>query len=179
MKKVIGLIGPIASGKDTAAEYISKKLNIPRFEISQPIKEIAKERGITLDRWNLVNLGNELSKEKGDGYLAEILLDKSPKISIITGMRQLGQIDYLRKNSKFSLILINAKPKIRFQRANARKKPGESQTLNQFIEEEIKQNTGGANKLFECIKLADHKIENNSSQEELFKKIDALLAEIL
>ncbi len=49
-KIIIGIIGPIAAGKDTAAEYICGKYSIPSFQISSILKMIAVERGIVLNR---------------------------------------------------------------------------------------------------------------------------------
>ncbi len=46
MKTVIGVIGPVGSGKDTAADYLSRKLKAQHFQISSPLKEIVKERSI-------------------------------------------------------------------------------------------------------------------------------------
>ncbi len=69
MKKIIGIIGPISAGKNTAAEYVSDKLKILFYTISDALKEIAVSRNLPLTRDNLIALGTELVKEKGEEYI--------------------------------------------------------------------------------------------------------------
>jgi len=91
-KEVIGIIGTIAAGKDTAGNHISDVLHIPSFQISSPLKEIGAENGVEPTRDNLIALGTHLPVEHGDGYLAEYILERMLDRAVITGMRQLGQI---------------------------------------------------------------------------------------
>ncbi len=177
MKTIIGIIGTIGSGKDTAAEYISKKLSIPTFQISQPLKDIAKERGIEPIRENLIKLGSDLVKENGPGFLVKLLIDKVPDdLLIITGIRVVGVIEYLRENYNLVLLAIDAEPEVRFQRCLIRNKLGEAKILEEFIENERKENAApNEQRLFECLKLADYTIENNGDIETFFKKVDAFL----
>ena len=176
MKKTIGIIGPIPSGKDTVAEYISEKLKIPFYVISDILKEIAASRNIPLTRDNLIALGNELAREKGEEYLSKNILEKIKYVGIIVGMRQLGQIQYLKKNSNLVLISVDASPEIRFDRTKKRKKLGEAKNLEDFMRKEMKENSGdNIQRLFECMKLLDYDIENNSTRNHLYKQIDRML----
>jgi len=173
-KTIIGIVGGISSGKDVAAEYISKKLSIPVFQISQPLKDIAQKMGIDINRKNLVELGTKIAKERGEEFLAKESLNKvKTKTAIITGMRQLEQINYLRKNTNFVLLAIESKPEIRFQRALDRKKNGEAATLEEFVKNEQFENSGyHSQRLFDCMKLADYTIKNDEGFEDFFVKID-------
>ena len=101
---IIGIIGPIGSGKDSAAEYIAVKLGSTVHQISQPLKAIAHERGIEPTRENLIALGKNLAKVKGEDYLAKYLVGHMSGVGVISGMRQVAQIEYLRKHRKFILI---------------------------------------------------------------------------
>ena len=175
-KTVIGIIGTVASGKDLLGEYLSKKLEIPIFQISQPIIDTAKKRGIPLTRKNTTKFAQEFAREFGEDYSARIYLEKITDKGIITGMRQLAQIDYLKKNSNLILIAIDAEPEIRFQRAKERNKIKEATTLKEFIQDEKEENSGdNVQKIFNCIKLADYKINNNSTLDELYSKIDKII----
>ena len=176
MKRVIGIIGPIASGKDEAAEYISRSLNIPSYQISAPLKMICAERNVKPDRETLIALGTELAREKGDAYLAHYLVDIIENSAIITGMRQLGQIEYLRENTQFTLIAINASPELRFERTRRAGKPGEAKSFDEFVARERAENSPpNAQRLFECMKRADATIDNNSSLEEFYLGLDQVL----
>ena len=175
-KEVIGIIGSIRSGKDEAGEYIASKLGVPIYQISSPLKQICAETGVEPTRENLVALGTRLAKERGDGYLAEYILEHMPDFAVITGMRQLGQIAVLKSSSKLTLVAIDATPETRFERGQIDKKNGEATTLEEFIARELAENSPpNAQRLFECMKLADYHVENEGSIEELHNKLDEIL----
>jgi dephospho-CoA kinase len=176
MKTVIGIIGPIGSGKDTAAEYLHKKLGIPFYQISSVLKDICHDRGIAPSRENLIELGTTLASQHGDSYLARYLLDRASDVSLIVGMRQLGQVDYLRQNSRLTLIAINASAPIRYKRAMLRGKLGEAKTLEAFKRLEIKENSPPrVQRLFECMRRADYTVVNNGQKIDLFRKLLAIM----
>lgn len=176
-KTILGVIGTIGAGKDTAAEHISKKLNIQVFQISQPLKDIAKERGIEPKRENLIRIGSDLVKEKGPAFLAELSFKKiDSNLGIITGIRVLEIIDWFRENTNFILLSISADPKIRFKRSIERGKLGEAETLEGFIINEQKENSPpNSQRLFECMKFADYTIENDGDLDSFYTKIDKFL----
>lgn len=175
-KEIIGIIGPIGAGKDEAGDYISKKLNIPSFQISYPLKQICADEGVEPTRDNLIALGTKLANEHGDGYLAEYLVQKMPDKAIVTGMRQLGQIAVFKTCSNFKLISIDASPEIRFERIKQQAKLGEADTLEEFISREKAENSSpNAQRLFECMDLADYQIVNENTLDDLHLKIDEIL----
>ena len=176
MKKIIGIIGPKLAGKNTAAEYISDRLEIPFYTISDTLKEMAALRNLPQTRDNLIILGNELATEKGEEYLSKEILEKIRYAGIIVGMRQLGQIQYLKENSNLVLISIDASPKIRFERANEGKRTGEAENFDDFVGKEIEENSGNnIQRVFECMKLSDYDIENNSTKNNLYKPLEKVL----
>jgi hypothetical protein len=62
-----------------------------------------------------------VTQKYGDGYLAEVLITKeSSDFMIVSGPRQLGQLEYLRKHSNSIFIGIEANEEIRYQRMLAR-----------------------------------------------------------
>ena len=89
MKKIIGIIEPICAGKDTMADYISTKLKIPSYQISQTLKEITGDRDIPLSRKDMYELDMTIALEKGANYLVNVLLGSIDKFGVITGMWQL------------------------------------------------------------------------------------------
>jgi len=159
MKTVIGIIGPIGSGKDTAAIYLAEKLGCKVYEISGHIKKLAHEQGILHDRQSLIDFGNRIVKERGSEYLPNALLEQISERGIITGMRQVAQIEYLQKHSNLILVAIDADPEIRFKRVRLEKE----------------ENSGDrVQRIFECMKMADHSVTNNGTLEELQKALDDL-----
>lgn len=175
-KEVIGIIGTIGAGKDTAGDYISGKLDIPSFQISSPLKKICAETGIEPIRENLIALGTKLADEHGDGYLAEYIIQHMPDRAIITGMRQLGQIAVLKSLSKLTLMSIDANSSMRFERVKNNNKLGEASTIDEFIYREKAENSApNAQRLFECMELADYHLINEGNFEDLYAKLDKIL----
>jgi len=176
-KTILGIIGTVGSGKDTASDYISKKLSISVFQISQPLKDLAKEKNIEPTRENLIQIGSDLVKQNGPDFLAKLVLDKViGEKGIVTGIRVVEIIEYMRKNSNFILLGIESEIQTRFERSIIRNKLGEATTLEQFDLNEQKENSApNAQRLFECLKMADYSIENNGSLEEFYQKCDLFL----
>lgn len=176
-KEVIGVVGTIAAGKDTVGDYISNVLHVPSFQISSPLKQICIETSVEPTRENLIALGTQLAEEHGDAYLAEYILERMPDRAVITGMRQLGQIALLEGSSELNLISLDADPVIRFERAKRNKKLGEATTLEEFISNELTENSEpNAQRLFECMDLADRHIINEGTIEELYAQIDSIFS---
>ena len=177
MKTILSIIGAIGSGKDTAAKYLSEKLSIPAFEISKPIKDFVIGQGLEPTRENLTVLGSKLVKENGPEFLPKALIDKtSQDLIIITGIRVPKIIKYLRENHNLILLAITAEPEVRFQRSIVRNKLGEAKTFEEFIKnEKVENSPPNAQRLFECMKLADYTISNDADLETFFRKIDDFL----
>ena len=177
-KMIIGLTGANASGKGEAAGYLKSK-GFEYYSLSDILREEAKARGIELSRENLIKLGNELRTKNRPSILADLVIKniKAKGNYVIDSIRNPFEVKALRKLSGFILIGIDAPVEIRFKRAIARKRPGDPETLEEFVEKERKENiTDPANQQLEnCLKLADTVIVNDSTIEELHKKLDLAL----
>ena len=176
MKKVIWIVWALAAGKDSAAELVSEILNIPILQISWELKEIAKKRGISIERENLIKLSRELSKEYSDWYLAQRIYEKNNSdVLLIAWMRQLWQLEYLKKNTDFLLIWIDASPVIRYNRMKSRAKFWDPITLEEFIEIEKKENETWVQKTDKCISMSDYLVKNEESEDDLKNELIKVL----
>jgi dephospho-CoA kinase len=178
---VIGLTGPNASGKGEAVDYLKSK-GFKSISLSDILREEARHRGIEISRENLIKLGNEMRKEKGPSILADIAIKSigGKDNYIIDSIRNPDEIRAIRKIKGFRLIGIDAPVEIRFKRCCNRNRPGDSKTLDEFIEKEKKENIleQANQQLKNCIKLADKIIINDSNLENFYKKIDETINEI-
>jgi len=180
MKRIIGIVGPIAAGKDTLAEYFAMRLNWPTFATSGVLKEIARDRKIGTSRDNLIVLGRKIAREKGSAYLAKAMLEKAGKAAILTGMRQVEQIKYLQENCKLTLVSIDTDSERRFKRAYARHRAGEAGTLKEFIKnEEVENSDYQAQQVYKCMAMADYHVDNSGTKENLHKEADKIIARII
>ncbi len=176
---IIGITGTFASGKDTVAEYLEKK-GFEHFSLSDEIRKIAADRGIETTRDNLRELGNSLRDEFGPDYLPKRVLQqaKTDKI-LISSIRQPAEALYLKKNKGFVLLGIDAPIELRFERLRLRARPGDPQTLEELKDKEAKEMESkgpNAQKIHECMNMADYKIINDGNFEKLYKEVDDVIS---
>jgi len=179
---IIGLTGTFAAGKDAVAEYLEEK-GFEHFSTGEEVAEIAREKGIETTRDNLRELANKLRDEFGSEYLSRRIIENKAKTDMIaiTGLRQPGEVKYLKSLKDFHLIAIDAPAKLRFERMRERARPGDPKTLDAMIEKEKKEMQAkgqNAQKIHECMEMADYKIINSGSFEDLHKEVDNVLREI-
>lgn len=175
---VIGVVGPMASGKDTMADYL-KKMGFMHESLSDILREIMTMEGEPIDVLNMTKYGNRLRDTKGYGYLAQEALRRvGQNNAVITAIRQVGEIETFRKNRPdFILIKLDAPTEMRYQRLVKRGRAGDVESMDDLKELEEIQNTGqgGAINMGACYKLADETIMNDGTIENLYRKIDDFL----
>lgn len=179
---IIGIAGTIGSGKDEIAKFLSSYFNLPIVRLSDIIKIFLP--GKNFDRKKLQDLGNELRKNFGNDILVRIATFFYKDNVIIDGLRNVGEIEYLRKNFKnFLLIGVDADLQIRFERIKERAREDDPKTLEEFIEAD-KRDRGINEPAYgqgteACFNLADIKILNNKDLEEVKKKLISEVSHIL
>lgn len=175
---IIGLTGPNASGKGEAGGYLRSK-GYKYHSLSDILREEAKKLNMEPLRENLIKLGNDLRRKHGPGYLALCLIKRLAGTGdhIVDSIRNPAEAAALRKSGDFVLLGIDAPVEARFKRSLKRKRPGDAASLKEFIEKENKENKTDAEnqQLKRCIQMADAMVMNDSSIEELHKKIDAAI----
>lgn len=179
---IIGLTGANASGKGEAGSYLKSK-GFEYYSLSDILREEAGAKGIEPSRENLIKLGNELREKNGPSVLADLAIKKIEAKNdrvVIDSIRNPFEIKALRKLNGFTLIGVDAPLKIRFKRAAARKRQGDPETMEEFVEKENKENTDiSTNQQLEnCLKAADVVIINDSGMGDFHKKIDETIARI-
>ena len=176
---IIGLTSFIGAGKTSICDYLVKK-GFVFYSLSDIIREELKAKGKEITRENLQATGNELRKEHGNSVLADKTLEKieEGKNYIIDSIRNPAEIEALRKRKDFTLMFVDAPIKMRFDRIMDRKREKDPITFEDFKkveEKELESSDSASQQLVKCRDMADFIIHNDSSFEELHKKIDELL----
>lgn len=180
--QIIGITGAFGSGKSTASSFFSKK-GFSDITLSSFLEEEAHKRGASrVTRKLLQDIGNEWRTTYGNGVLAEKALEAvKDGIIVIDGIRNVGEVEVLRKHGNFILLAIVSDRKKRFDRLHEWKRR-EELTWEIFerldyrdlgIDEEEKGLQGAY-----CIALADVYIENNGTLEEFVEKLQQFVKEI-
>lgn len=180
---IIGITGANGSGKDFVGQYLAEKLGWQHFSLSDELRDIARERGLGLDRTTLQKLGNEMREKHGPDYLSQRILARAPKNFVVTSIRNMSEIMPLKKQGGFTLVFVDALLNIRYQRTcGSRDRASESRlSLDEFITEEQREMAGGATgqQLQRVFAMADIKIDNDGTIEELEEKLDRLMREVM
>jgi len=185
---VLGLTGPNAAGKGEICKYLATK-GYYVTSLSDILRKIAVEKNISLSRINLVNLGNELREKYGAGVLAKWLIkelsknhNKSYVKVVVDSIRNIQEVKEFRKKfkSRFFLVYVDAPKKLRFKFMKLRNRESDPKTYKEFLKVEKKEKSDKLThqQIHKCKKLKNFLIYNNSTLEELHKKIDKILQKV-
>ncbi|NYZ79724.1 AAA family ATPase [Candidatus Micrarchaeota archaeon] len=175
---IVGFTGLARSGKDAVAKYVIEKYKFEHLDFARDaLFAEADKRGVERDKMSLSILGDELRAESGRGVLAKIIVSKMKENVnyVITGFRSPEEVDYLRNaiDDDFYLVEVYADKLTRFER----RKSEDPQNINDFFARDARDihNKG----LGDVLKMADERIENEGTLEQLFAKADALMKKVM
>lgn len=179
MSKVIGLLGPIGSGKTTVAKYLSEKYGFFMIVMGDLVRELARKKGLTPTREVLQAVQKEYVSKYGMDYFARLVIkrieESKSERAVIDGMRRMEDVlvpkNYFKEN--IIILLIDAPAKIRYERISKRMREDTPKTYDEFLEQERREHL--IFNLNEVFKLADEKIINDSDFENLYRRVDDVL----
>ncbi len=183
MKEVIvlGLTGSLAAGKGVVSDFFKDK-GFTYYSLSNELRELAKSFDIEITRENLQNLGNKYRDERGNSFLAELVAEKIRKNnfnSIVDGIRNPGEVEYLRLNLyNFILISVDAPNDIRFERMIQRNRESDPKIWEDFIKVDNRDKGIGESEsgqgVGKCMSMADFNLMNDSSLENASYRVQEL-----
>ncbi|MDR2666421.1 MAG: AAA family ATPase [Endomicrobium sp.] len=164
---IIGLTGLYCSGKDTIAEYMSREYGYIHYSLSDVIREMMRGLGIEFIRENFIVFGTGLREKNGNEILVKKILEKIALDGkyCITSIRHPDEVNELRKIKDFVLVNINSPQFLRFKRMQNRKRLGDPDTIEKFIELEDKESQleGSGQQLKRVADMADINFTNDSN----------------
>lgn len=173
---VIAFCGKKYSGKDEGCAYLSSRYGFKQMDFSKSvINPFLEGEGKAITRDNQIDLVGRLRRERGIDVFARLLAEKIDSNSTISGLRYRQEAEYLRERfgKGFVLIAVEADDKIRYERSLKQKVKGEgNHTFEQFLEREALPTE---RVIPEAMKLADYRVSNNGSKEEMFSQLDTVL----
>lgn len=184
-KIVIGLVGPIASGKGTIAKILEEK-GYKFYSLSEGLKEEVQRRGLKVSRYNCNLVSNDMRQNLGADILAkmtaEIIERDNPQYAVIDAIRNPREINYLRQKFNARIIGVVADQKKRYKMFFERGTfTEELKTWEQFKElddREMAQVGEHKQQVKASLNLADFVIENNGTIEELSQKVENFISKL-
>ncbi|MBN2087178.1 dephospho-CoA kinase [Candidatus Peregrinibacteria bacterium] len=183
---IIGLTGPMASGKTTVVNAL-KKNGFKHITLSAIIREEAKNQNIEEKRENLMAIGQKLREEFGAGVLAKKSLEKIISEGgdkwLVDGIRNPAEVLELRNNPNFILIANTAPEDLIVERIFGRKR--DDDTLDkETIRKQLKREMGegepeDGQQVAKCIDMADYIFENTMPVEEVESEFMKLYNQII
>lgn len=183
---IIGLTGAFGSGCTTAAKHLRDSRNFTLLRLSDPIRaEWSRTNGTEPSRLELQRLGDDLRRENHAGILVELafkaLADKCagklPDKIVIDGIRNVGEVSYLRNEYgyRFTLIAILASFDARWDRIESTY-TDRNLGLQDFIADDQRdknEETDYGQQVELCVDKADILIDNSVpvSTTEFKKKV--------
>ena len=178
---IIGITGTNGAGKGTIVEYLVEKKGFKHLSARAFLVEEIERRGLENSRDNMVMVANELRAKNGSSFVADELFKRaleSGQNCIIESLRTPGEVESLRNKGNFTLLAVDADPKLRYERIISRSSSTDNISFEKFLaDEEREMESADPNKqnLKKCIEMADFVIENNGSLEDLNLKIEEIL----
>lgn len=180
-KIILGITGPMASGKGTVADYLKEKHGAVIYKFSTPLRNVLDRLYLEQSRQNMQDISTVLRKQFGEDLLAKIIshdVEKDDsKLIVVDGIRRLTDIKYLNELPEFHLISITADQKLRWERITQR---GENPDDANKTFEEFQQNeqAEAERQIAEVVATAKLELDNNNGYENLYQQIENILKKI-
>lgn len=177
--EIIGISGPPCSGKDAAAEYLSRRYGYNQISTGDLLRAKARELNVSLGRTSLQLLGARLRAENGgvDPLLERALEDVRSK-TVFTGIRTLGAAETIIETGNGQIVYVDAPLKDRYNRSLSRARDDRT-SLDEFVVQDSAEHNGAENidtSLLAIRAIASHVIINDGTFDDYLHKIDELVA---
>lgn len=182
--KIIGITGTTGAGKGCVVDYLVKKRGFKHYSVREFLIKQMKKKNIEINARNMTDFANKLREENGSSFIVEQLFNiakENKEDAIIESIRNIFEVESLKKKKNFVLLAVQADIKIRFERILKRKSELDNVSFKEFEQMDKKQESSSKKNeqnINSCIKEANFYLENNSSLDDLYKNIDEILKNI-
>ncbi len=175
---IISVVGQPASGKDTVADYIATK-GFAEYSSADFIRRDMDKVGIETTRSNMQVFSADMRKKVGNGYPAMYMTENIQGDTVISGFRNTAEVEVFKEKfgDQYKIIAVEAPIETRYKWASDRKRIGDNISFEEFKKEEDneKANNTGSHEVDKVIGMADIKLINDGTLEDLYGKIDEVL----
>jgi len=178
MRTVLGIVGQQAAGKGAIASYLEKAYGAKKLRFSGPLTDILRRLRIPFTRDNQIKLAETLRATFGPSVLtAALIADAADTDGLVTidGLRKPGDLEELKTLPGFHLLAVAADIHIRYGRSKIRGEKPEDATIT-FEDFEASHLRSTEITIPELEAQAEFKIPNDGTIEELYARLDGIMA---
>ncbi len=178
---IIGITGTIGAGKGEAVNYLVQNCGFRHYSVRDFVVRELTKRNMPLDRPAMQVLSNELRNTHGGDYIVKKMIEEASMSggdAIIESIRAQTEADYIKGLPHSFLLGIDAPASVRYERILKRGSVTDHITFEEFLAQEgtelTSQNPNNQNLQY-CLQVSDAVVENDSSLEKFYEKIDAVM----
>lgn len=181
---IIGITGTLGAGKGTIVDYLVQEKGFVHFSVRGFITEEINRQGLPVNRDSMVTVANKLRADHSPSYIIDQLYEQAlftGKNCIIESIRTPGEVESLREKGNFLLFAVDADPLLRYDRIVMRNSETDRISYKTFIsneEREMQSNDPAKQNIGKCIEQADITFYNNSSVDDLYIDLEAVLKDL-
>lgn len=203
--RFIGVTGLPGAGKGAFIDILEPRLadreiETRRYSLSDVLRAEARSRGLTVERPVLRRIANELRQEQGSGVLSLMVVrqirreledvpDGKRLVVIVDAIRNPEEVSALRRalGEKFVLVAVEAPLELLVERIASRARydepdefVGRKEAARQMIlGESGKNEPAHGHNIARCVAMADWRVDNSQSIDEMAVQIGKLIDEII
>lgn len=180
---IIGVTGLPSSGKGEFTA-IAEDMGFQKVIMGDVIRNEVQTRGLELTRENANIVMLDLREKHGTSVVANTILEwvqghlnNHVNKIVIDGLRSMSEVDQIRKRfPEIQIIAIHASPKIRYQRAQSRRRIDDASSRDSFIERDrIELGVG----IGDVIALSDVLIDSSEDLSRTQDKYRTVIKELM
>jgi dephospho-CoA kinase len=178
---IIGITGTIGAGKGTVVDYLVEQKGFAHYSVRDFLVEEIQKRGMPVNRDSMREVANSIRAEYKPSHIIETLFNRAQEAghdALIESVRALGEAQFL-KEAGVKILAVDADRKLRFERVKARGSATDDIDFDTFVQHEEREfaSTDPTDmNMIGVMQMADARIENDSSLEELYVQVEQVLA---